>query len=179
MPRNAKDQDTNLRRAVYRFSSVIRLTDNILWLVYASKPQDTTSNQFQAWLQLEQTVLNTRALALDALSFINDLRQEQAIKATISPNYHKPPNKDEVFGEELYQTIKAENESNRLLNDAAFQKKRAYQNKRNQSSYNINYKTPQKQSSYNGKYKNNNNSWKGKSQKSENFSQGGQSPRQS
>ncbi|CAB5309081.1 unnamed protein product [Rhizophagus irregularis] len=74
MPRNAKDQDTNLRRAVYRFSSVIRPTDNILRLVYASKPQYTTSDQFQAWLQLEQTILNTRALALDAFSFINDLR---------------------------------------------------------------------------------------------------------
>ncbi|PKB94664.1 hypothetical protein RhiirA5_438288 [Rhizophagus irregularis] len=29
-------------------------------LVYASKLEDTTSEQFQAWVQLEQTVLNTR-----------------------------------------------------------------------------------------------------------------------
>ncbi|GES93348.1 hypothetical protein RCL_jg21146.t1 [Rhizophagus clarus] len=32
------------------------------------------------------------------------LRQEQALKAAISPTYHKPFNKKAVFGEELYQT---------------------------------------------------------------------------
>jgi len=40
MPRNAKDQDKNLRRTIYRFSSVVRPIDNALCLVYASKPED-------------------------------------------------------------------------------------------------------------------------------------------
>jgi hypothetical protein len=175
MPRNAKELDTTLRRVTYHFSSVIRPVDNTLRLVYASKPDDISGDQYEAWVQLEQTVLNTRALALDALSFVNELRQEQALKATISPNYHKPPDKEEVFGEELYQTIKMENESNKLLNDAAYQKKRSTQHffRRNQQHNNINYKLPQKSSGSGGKWNKGNNSWKGKPQKSENSNQGG------
>src|SRR6185437_6792328 len=128
MSRNAKDQDKNLRRTIYRFSSVVRPINNALRLVYASKPEDG-SDTYEAWSHLEQTVLNARALALDALSFANEIRQEQALKATISPTYHKPPEKEEVFGEELHDTIKNENETNKLLNDAAWQRKRSTQNR--------------------------------------------------
>jgi sRNA-binding carbon storage regulator CsrA len=85
-----------------------------------------------------ETVLKARALTLDSLLFVNDLQQEHAFKVTISPNYHKPPER-KVFGKELYQTIKNENESNKLLNDATYQRKRSAQNfKQNQSTH-INY----------------------------------------
>jgi len=158
MPRNAKEQDKNLRRTIYRFSSVIRPIDNALRLVYASKPegQDET---YEAWSHLEQTILNARTLALNALSFANEIRQEQALKATISPTYHKPPDKEEVFGEELHDAIKVENETNKLLNDAAWQRKRSSQN-RYQKSYpsnsNLNFKFPSSNSNYKGKSKRNN-----------------------
>jgi hypothetical protein len=49
------------------------------------------------------------------------LRQEHALQGSISYTYHKPLDKEEVFGEIIYQYIKAENESSKLLNDAAFQ----------------------------------------------------------
>jgi hypothetical protein len=183
MSKNNKEQDKNLRRATYRFSSVVRPIDNTLRLVYASKPDDESGSQYEAWLQLEQTVLNTRALALDALSFTNELRQEQALKATISPIYHKPPGKEEVFGDELNDIIKTENESNKILNDAAMQRKRASQSftSRNQQSYNVNYRLPHRPFGYRGRgYRGNRgNSWRGTSHKSENSNQGGQSTRQS
>jgi hypothetical protein len=90
-----------------------------------------------------ETVLKARALTLDSLLFVNDLQQEHAFKVTISPNYHKPPER-KVFGKELYQTIKNENESNKLLNDAAYQShskelKRSAQNFKWNQLTNINY----------------------------------------
>ena len=62
MSRNAKENDKNLRRIVYRFSSVVRPIDNTLRLVYASKPEDESGEAYNAWVLLEQTVLNNRAL---------------------------------------------------------------------------------------------------------------------
>src|SRR5947207_7591078 len=63
MPRNAKEQDKNLHRTIYRFSSVVRPIDNALRLVYASKPEEDTET-YEAWSHLEQSILNARALAL-------------------------------------------------------------------------------------------------------------------
>jgi ribonuclease HI len=124
-------------------------------MVYASKPEEEESEEkHEAWLLLEQTVLNARALALDALSFANELRQEHALKATISPSYHKSPEKEEVFGDELHQTIKAENETNKLLNDAAWQRKRSFQSSYKNQKYsnsNTNFKQ-QSRSGYSSGY---------------------------
>ena len=119
MPRNTKEQDKNLHCTIYRFSSVIRPIDNALRLVYASKSAEEDADTYEAWSHLEQSVLNARGLALDALSFANEIRQEQALKATVSPTYHKPPEKEEVFGEELHEAVKIKNKTNKLLNDAA------------------------------------------------------------
>ncbi|CAB4423808.1 unnamed protein product [Rhizophagus irregularis] len=58
----AKKQDKNIRRKV---SSAIRLIDNTLRMVYASKPESTDGETYKTWLQMEQTVLNSRALILD------------------------------------------------------------------------------------------------------------------
>jgi len=174
MPCNAKDQDKNLCRTIYRFSSVVRPIDNALRLVYASKPEDR-SDTYEAWSHLEQTVLNARALALDALSFANEIRQKQALKATISPTYHKPPEKEEVFGEELHDTIKNENETNKLLNDAAWQCKRSTQNRYQKSNANLNFKFLSSNSNYKGKSKRNTYNKCNKSQTSGNGYRSGQS----
>ena len=120
-------------------------------MVYTSKPKEQEGEQFEAWLLLEQTVLNARALALDAMSFANELRQEQALKATISPTYHKPPEKEEVFGDDLHETIKAENETNKLLNDAAWQRKksqRQFNNGAKSGNNNLNFWKPSQTNSY-------------------------------
>lgn len=152
MPRNARESDKNIRRIIYRFSSVVRPIDNTLRMVYAAKPEEEDNEKYEAWSLLEQTVLNTRALALDALSFANELRQEQALKATISPTYNKPPEKEEVFGDELHDTIKAENETNKLLNDAAWQRKRTSYNRNQKNNFSSLNFTPQSRSSgYKGK----------------------------
>ena len=178
MSRQAKEQDKNLRRAAYRFSSVVRPVDNTLRLVYASRPNPSSEEQFEAWLQLEQTVLNNRALVLDALSFVNELRQEQALK-TISPTFHKPIEKEEVFGAKLNEAIRAENESNKLLNEAAVQRKKATQNRSSRGTYqnSTNFRPPTG-TGYRNKG-NKGNSWKDKPHTQGNFNQGGQTPRQS
>src|ERR1044071_423706 len=153
MSRNAREHNKNLRRTIYRFSFVIRPIDNALCMVYATKPQEQTGDTYEAWSHLEQTILNARALSLDALSFTNEICQEQALKATISPTYHKPPEKEEVFGEELHDAIKTENETNKLLNDAAWQRKRASQDRNQRSNYtnsNLNFKFPSSGSNYKG-----------------------------
>jgi hypothetical protein len=156
MSQNARENDKNLRRIVYRFSSVVKPINNTLRLVYASKSEDQNGETYKAWSLLEQTVLNNRVLALDALSFVNELWQEQALKATIFPSYHKSPDKEEVFGDELHNTIKEENETNKLLNDAAYQWKRAsqqsYYKNNKYSNNNVNFRNPNK---FNSKSKNN------------------------
>lgn len=190
MPRQAKDHDKDLRRLAYRYSSVVRPIDNALRSVYSSKPTESSGEIYEAWVHIEQTILNARALVLDALTFTNEIRQEQALKSTISFSYCKPPDRDEVFGDELYETIKKENEANKLLNDAAFQRRKHYSQgsyNRNQSTSNsqVNFKKPTGSSGYKGKNKGNswrNNSWKGQGQNYgslENNNQGGQSTRQS
>jgi len=158
MPRNARENVKNIRRIVYYVSSAVRPIDNTLRMVYASRPEDNTGEKYEAWSLMEQTVLNTRALVLDALSFANELRQEQALKATISPTYHKPPEKEEVFGDDLHDTIKAENETNKLLNDAAWQRKRASQQSHNKfqrnNFSNFTFNSRPKSSNYRGKSRN-------------------------
>lgn len=181
MPRAAKDQDKNLRRVVYKVSSAVRPIDNTLRMVYASKPESTEGETYKTWLQLEQTVLNTRALVLDALSFTNELHQEQALKATISPSYQRPVGKEEVFGEDLNETIKNENEANKLLNDAAWQRKRAAQNsytRNNITTLNFKMSPKSSYSSY-SRNKSKNEYGQGKSQNSGNNLQGDQATRQS
>uniref|UniRef100_U9UER5 Uncharacterized protein n=1 Tax=Rhizophagus irregularis (strain DAOM 181602 / DAOM 197198 / MUCL 43194) TaxID=747089 RepID=U9UER5_RHIID len=124
----AKKQDKNIRRVIYKVSSAIRPIDNTLRMVYASKPESTDGETYKTWLQMEQTVLNSRALILDALSFANELRREQALKATISPNYQRPIGKEEDnfprtlrFLEEqiqyLFQTSKSISEMDSTLGD--------------------------------------------------------------
>ena len=130
-----------LRRMAYKVSSAIRPIDNTLRMVYSSKPNSEEGDQYKAWVHLEQTVLNTRTLVLDSLSYTNELRREQALKSTISPTYQKPSGKEEVFGEDLNETVKVENEVNKLLNDAFWQKKRSKQSKSQATS--INFRLPQ------------------------------------
>ena len=144
MPRYAKEQDKMLRRMAYKVSSAIRPIDNTLRMVYSSKPNSEEGNQYKAWVHLEQTVLNTRALVLDSLSYTNELRREQALKSTISPTYQKPSGKEEVFGEDLNETVKVENKVNKLLNDAFWQKKRSKQSK--SQTISINFRLPQENS---------------------------------
>ncbi|CAB4395504.1 unnamed protein product [Rhizophagus irregularis] len=67
----------------------VPLIDNTLRMVYASKLTKDSGDSYESWLQLEQTVLNSRALLLDALSYGNDLRRELALK-NLSSNYRKP-----------------------------------------------------------------------------------------
>ncbi|GBC01632.1 hypothetical protein RclHR1_04270010 [Rhizophagus clarus] len=95
-----------------------------------------------------------------------------------TPNLNNNNNnldKDEVFGDELYDTIKAENKANKLLNNAAWQqRRRASQGSynQNQQATQINYK---KSNNNNYKGKTRNNNWKEKTLPLENDTQGGQS----
>src|SRR6185312_232126 len=159
--RFSKEYDKDICRMAYRVSSAVKPIDNTLRMVYVSKPE-TSSEHYEPWLQLEQSVLNTRALVLDALSFANELRREQALRATISPSYQRPSDKESVFGNDLDETIKKENETNKLLPDATLQKRRAFQvAPKNKYSSNLNFKFPSK---FNNSKEKNNKYCKGKSQ---------------
>jgi hypothetical protein len=124
MPKSDKETDKNFSKLLYRFSAAIRLIDNTLRIVYATKPEEESGERYDTWVQLEQTVLNSRALVLDALSFGNDLRRELALK-NLSPNYKRPTTQRGVFGDDLSNLVKDENELNKLFNDAAYQRRRA------------------------------------------------------
>jgi len=144
MSRSSKEHDKDIRRLMYRFSSVLRPLDNSLRFVYASKPDDSATKEVkEAWILLEQTVLNSRALLLDALSFGNEIRREQALKSIV-PDYKKPSEKEEVFGEDLSDIIQHENETNKLFNDASWQRRRAAQttSTRTNNTTFLNFKPP-------------------------------------
>jgi len=105
MSRISREHDKDIKQLLYRFSAILHPLDNSLRLIYASQPNDDASKDTKsAWFQLEQTTLNSRALLLDSLSFENDIRREQALKS-ISPGYKKPPDREEVFGDDLSEII--------------------------------------------------------------------------
>ena len=67
-------------------------------------------------------------MLLDSLSFENELRRDQALKS-ISPGFKKHSDREEVFGDDLPEIIQHENETNKLFNDAAWQRHRSLQNR--------------------------------------------------
>jgi hypothetical protein len=160
MSRSDKETDKNYSKLLYRFSSVIRPIDNALRMVYASKPEETSGEKYEGWVQMEQTILNSRALLLDALSYGNDLRRELALK-NLSSNYKKPTTQRGVFGDKLSELVHEENELNKLFNDAVYQKKRSQQltNKFQKPVSSFSYK-PMSQGSQNSQYYQ--NSYRGK-----------------
>src|ERR1051325_125813 len=146
MSKNYREQDRQFRKLLYRVSAVLRPIDNTLRHIYVSKPDDQADdNAKQAWSQVERTVLNSRTLLLDSLSFGNDIRREQALKS-ISPSFKRPSDRVEVFGDELSELINRENETNKLFNDAAWQKRRSSQSKFNPRAPTytpVNFRPPQ------------------------------------
>jgi hypothetical protein len=122
MPKNDRKTNKNYSKLLYRFSSVIRPIDNALRIIYDRESEDKSDEEYEKWLQLQQTVLNSKALALDALSFRNDLRRELALK-NLSPNYRKPSVQKGVFGDDLSNIIREENEINKLINNAPIRKR--------------------------------------------------------
>jgi hypothetical protein len=151
MSRSDKETDRNYSKLLYRTSSVLRPIDNSLRIVYASKPSEEEGDTYESWRHLEQTILNSRALLLDTLSYGNSLRKDLALKS-LSPNYKKRPTERGVFGKGLSDLVQEENNLNKLYTDAAFLKKKAQQlsasksptitfkpaSSTNQSSYNNN-----------------------------------------
>jgi hypothetical protein len=175
MSRFSRETDKELRKIAYRFSSTIRPIDNSLRYIYASKPDDSADqNVKDTWFQLEQTVLNSRALVLDSLSYVNDIRREQALKSVV-PGYKKPSERVEVFGDDLADIIKKENETNKLFNDAAWQKTRRNTFSRTQNPTSINFKQPSKPSYNNYRTRNYNS----RAQNTKNQYNGDNQPRQS
>ena len=185
MSRSSKEHDKDIRRLLYRTSSALRPLDNTLRFIYASKPEDSASQAIKdAWFELERHTLNTRTLLLDSLSFGNDLRRDQALKSIV-PGYKKSSEREEVFGDDLSSIIQKENESSKLFNDAAWQKRRSNQNfssypSRTQFNPSINYRPPSRPpSSYRGKKKSQNYQGNQSNYFQGNYNNGGQQTRQS
>ncbi|CAG8582884.1 7892_t:CDS:10 [Gigaspora margarita] len=89
------------------------------------------------WHYVETSLKDTRALLLDTLSYINDLRRQQSLKV-ILPNYTPPSGKEEVFGDDLEPIIEKENSTNKLFDKAAESRKKQQHNYK-ESSYKPSY----------------------------------------
>ena len=128
MSKYSRDHDKDIRKLLYRTSSVLRPLDNVLRSIYASEPESEAKQSTKnAWHQLEKDALNARSLLLDSLSYGNKLQREQALKSVVL-GYKNQSERDEVFRDDLPKIIQKENESSKLFNDAAWQKRRSYQN---------------------------------------------------
>ncbi|CAG8603668.1 3815_t:CDS:2 [Dentiscutata heterogama] len=72
---------------------------------------NTLSQEEQA---IEQSLMDTRSLLLNGLSYANDIRRDQTIKC-ISPSYNPPAEYEEVCGPtKLNELITQENEKNKM-----------------------------------------------------------------
>ncbi|CAG8787114.1 11984_t:CDS:2, partial [Acaulospora morrowiae] len=83
-----------------------------------------------------EALLSARALTLDALSYANKIRRDQALKY-INPN-HTEQQTDEVFGNELHDIIKKEGDKVKFINDALSQKRRSESFNKQQRGHNNN-----------------------------------------
>ncbi|CAG8814540.1 15259_t:CDS:2, partial [Cetraspora pellucida] len=75
MPKNTREYDKSLAKILYRTSAAICPLDNSLCLLYDSKPDDSDNEALESWKALKQSLLDTRSLILDSLSFTNEIRQ--------------------------------------------------------------------------------------------------------
>ncbi|CAG8608830.1 15905_t:CDS:2 [Cetraspora pellucida] len=93
MPRNSRENDKQFAKISYRTSAALSL---------------------DLWKALEQSLLDTRALILNSLSFTNEIRCNEAIKY-ISPTYQPAYEQEKVFGPtELRDTLEKENAKNKM-----------------------------------------------------------------
>ncbi|CAG8782494.1 13461_t:CDS:2, partial [Gigaspora rosea] len=91
---NANNTNINneevLSKLAYKFSSSIRLLDLVIKHVYEIKPLDEDQNSLASWKYLEEALLSTRLLNLDALSTLNVARRDEALKSFMpSINQHR------------------------------------------------------------------------------------------
>lgn len=71
---------------------------------------------------MELSLLLTRSLLLDLLSYLSEHRQEQAIKC-IDPAHQTKSEIETLFNDRLTEVIKAENEKTKFFNDELWLKK--------------------------------------------------------
>ncbi|CAG8598542.1 16939_t:CDS:2, partial [Dentiscutata heterogama] len=134
MSKQTRETDKLLSKLAYRWSATLRPLDNTLRLLYDSKPDQDDKEALESWEAMEQSLMDTRSLLLDGLSYANDIRRDQAIKC-ISPSYNPPAEHEEVCGPtKLNELITQENEKNKLFNKA-LQYKRQFRSSESSSSH--------------------------------------------
>ncbi|CAG8844432.1 26900_t:CDS:2, partial [Gigaspora margarita] len=107
MQKKAKDTDKILQKVSYCTSSALRLFDCSIRALYQTKPSEENKQALEAWEYMELSLLSTRSLLLDSLSYISKHRQEQAIKC-INPAYQTKSEVETLFDDRLTEVIKAE-----------------------------------------------------------------------
>ncbi|CAG8769604.1 17846_t:CDS:10, partial [Cetraspora pellucida] len=119
MSRKAKEVDKTLQKISYHYSSALRPLDNAIRTLYQTKPDAQNKQALETWEYMELSLLSTRTLILDSLSFTDDQRQE-------------------------HDVIKEKNEETKFFNDALWQNRRAQNlhpgNKRSSSQQNYSNK---------------------------------------
>ncbi|CAG8487830.1 11864_t:CDS:2 [Gigaspora margarita] len=94
--------------------------DKRIWKLMSPQAKETDK-------LLSKVAYYTRALLLDNLSYINNLRRQQSLKV-ISPNYTPSSEREKVFGDNLNSIIERKNATNKHFNKAANNHKKQQQN---------------------------------------------------
>ncbi|CAG8815068.1 25186_t:CDS:2, partial [Gigaspora margarita] len=84
------------------------------------KPTDEDQNGLASWKYLEEALLSTRLLTLDALLALNVARRDEVLKSFM-PSHQPTLETESVFGEELQEIIEKGNREAKFFNDALYQ----------------------------------------------------------
>ncbi|KAF0458655.1 hypothetical protein F8M41_000922 [Gigaspora margarita] len=120
MRKEAKEIDKTLQRVSYRTSSILRPLDNAIRTLYQTKPDTQNKQALEICEYMETSLLSSRTLLLDSLSYISEQREEHTIKC-IYPTHQTKSDVERLFAEKLKDIIKAKNEETKFFNDAAWQ----------------------------------------------------------
>ncbi|CAG8449483.1 74_t:CDS:2 [Scutellospora calospora] len=117
MSKQAHNTDKVLSKLAYKFSSSLCLLDLVIKQIYKTKLPDEDQDGIALWKYLEEALLSTRLLILDALSVFNISRRDEALKSFM-PSHQLAPETDFVFGEELQEIIEKGNREVKFFNNA-------------------------------------------------------------
>ncbi|RIB05325.1 hypothetical protein C2G38_2047670 [Gigaspora rosea] len=123
MSKQARNTDKVLSKLAYKFSSSIHPLDLAIKHVYEIKSPDEDQDSLALWKYLEEALLSTRLLTLDALSILNVARRDKVLKSFM-PSHQPTPETDSVFGGELQEIMEKGNRETKFFNNALYQLRR-------------------------------------------------------
>ncbi|CAG8815548.1 7160_t:CDS:2, partial [Gigaspora margarita] len=122
MSKQARNTDKVLSKLAYKFSSSVRPLDLAIKHVYEIKPTDEDQDGLASWKYLEEALLSTRLLTLDALSALNVARRNEVLKSFM-PSHQPAPETESMFEGELQEIMEKGNREAKFFNDVLYQRR--------------------------------------------------------